>query len=171
MACCHDPTDERCVFSKHNKRHTRPYGCTYTSCPRRFGSKNDWKRHENNMHWQIEAWKCAEPRDNKLSGPHPTKIVDLARLRAKAQNKTRHQCGQVFYRREQFQAHLEGDHKLKGDDGEYVREQCRTRRIGRNGQKGFWCGFCQTVVELKKRGLEVCCSDTLADVGRPLFVV
>jgi len=36
-----------------------------------------------------------------------------------------------------------------------VRLQCKLRRIGRNGQKGFWCGFCQTVVELKKRGLQV----------------
>jgi len=96
------------------------------------------------MHWQVEAWKCAEPRDK----PHLT--TDPAH--AKVQNKTKHQCGQVFYRREQFQAHLDETHKI--GDAEYVREQCKLRRVGRNGQKAFWCGFCQTVVPLQKRSLE-----------------
>ena len=27
-------------------------------------------------------------------------------------------------------------------------------RIGRNGQSGFWCGFCKRVVSLQSRGLE-----------------
>ena len=96
------------------------------------------------MHWQVEAWKCAEPRDK------PKLNTDPAHL--KVQNKTKHQCGQVFYRREQFQVHLDEIHKVK--DSEYTRQQCKFRRVGRNGQKGFWCGFCQTVVSLKKRGLE-----------------
>ncbi len=142
------------MYRKHTKRHTRPYGCTHTSCPRRFGSKNDWKRHENAMHWQIEAWKCAEPRDISAQ-PSRSKDANPAHARAKAQNKTKDQCGKVLYRREQFQAHLDDHHGYGGKNGEYVRLQCKSRRIGRNGQKGFWCGFCQTVVELKKRGLEV----------------
>ena len=96
------------------------------------------------MHWQAEAWKCAEPREN------PKLNTDPAHL--KVQNKTKHQCGQVFYRREQFQVHLDEMHKVK--NSEYTRQQCKLRRVGRNGQKGFWCGFCQTVVSLKKRGLE-----------------
>ncbi|KAL6720676.1 hypothetical protein ACLMJK_002601 [Lecanora helva] len=144
--CHHCPKAKKtqCELKKHEKRHTRPYGCTFSSCPRRFGSKDDWKRHENTMHWQIEAWKCAEPRDK------PSAITDPAH--AKIQNKTKHQCGQVFYRREHFQIHLDEAHKVK--DPERVREQCKLRRVGRNGQRGFWCGFCQTVVSLKKRGLE-----------------
>lgn len=129
---------------KHEKRHTRPYGCTYSNCPRRFGSKDDWKRHENTMHWQVEAWKCAESRDkpNAITNPAYTKV----------QNEKKNECGLVFYRREQFQAHLDEAHRVK--DPEIVRKQCKLRRVGRNGQRGFWCGFCQTVVSLKKRGLE-----------------
>ena len=96
------------------------------------------------MHWQIEAWKCAEPRDK------PSAITDPAH--ARINNKTKNQCGQVFYRREQFYIHLDETHKKK--DAEYVRKQCKLRRVGRNGQRGFWCGFCQTVVSLKKKGLE-----------------
>ena len=96
------------------------------------------------MHWQTEAWKCAQPRDT------PKLNIDPAQV--KIPNKTKHQCGQVFYRREQFQVHLDEAHKVK--DAEYVKRQCKLRRVGRNGQKGFWCGFCQTVVTLKNRGLE-----------------
>lgn len=115
---------------KHKKRHTRPYGCTYAGCSKRFGSKNDWKRHENTRHYQIEAWRCQEPNST-------SKI---------------NQCAKVFYRREQYQAHLKDHHKLQ-DEGE-VRKRSQKNRIGRNGQSGFWCGFCQKIVTLSKRGLE-----------------
>ena len=114
------------------------------------------------MHWQIEAWKCAEPRKqlNSISGPPVSTSKNGTKTKSStstsrpphAQHKTKHQCGQVFYRREQFAAHLDDYHGRKA--AEYVREQCCLRRIGRNGQKGFWCGFCQTVVELKERGLK-----------------
>lgn len=134
------------MYSKHIKRHTRPYGCTFTGCPRRFGSKNDWKRHENTMHYQIEAWKCAEP---KISdNPNST----TARGNSATASK---QCGRLCYRRELFMAHLHDAHHL-GDssNAQYVKEQCKKRRVGRNGQCGFWCGFCQTVVRLEKMGIE-----------------
>ena len=32
------------------KRHTRPYGCTACECDKRFGSRSDWKRHEETVH-------------------------------------------------------------------------------------------------------------------------
>ena len=98
------------------------------------------------MHWQVETWKCAQPREKSES------ITTGGLVHPKVQLKTKHQCGQVFYRREQFQAHLDELHQIK--DPEYIRAQCKLRRVGRNGQRGFWCGFCQTVVSLKKRGLE-----------------
>jgi hypothetical protein len=42
------------------KRHERPYGCTFSTCNKAFGSKNDWKRHENSQHFQSEMWRCDE---------------------------------------------------------------------------------------------------------------
>jgi uncharacterized C2H2 Zn-finger protein len=46
------------ISSKHMKRHTRPYGCTYPKCNSLFGTKNDWKRHESSQHFQAECWRC-----------------------------------------------------------------------------------------------------------------
>ena len=115
---------------KHRKRHTRPYGCTYTACLKRFGSKNDWKRHENTRHYQVEAWRCQEPKSS-------SKI---------------NQCAKVFYRREQYHAHLKDQHEVK-DEGE-IRQRSQRNRVGRNGQNGFWCGFCRKIVTLNSRGLE-----------------
>ncbi len=104
------------------------------------------------MHWQVEAWKCAQPKltstgDSNISGIG-SKIKDTRKTRVVS--KTMNQCGKVFYRREQFQAHLCSDHQISEDT--YVKEQCKLRRIGRNGHKSFWCGFCQTVITLEKEG-------------------
>lgn len=40
------------------------------------------------------------------------------------------------------------------NDEDYIRAQTKSNRIGRNGQCGFWCGFCREIITLKKRGLE-----------------
>ena len=138
--------DRLTLPSKHIKRHTRPYGCTFTKCPRRFGSKNDWKRHENTMHYQVEAWKCAEPK--RPDGSSSTTIGSKHFTTAK-------QCGRLCYRRESFMTHLHESHGLGIPEKEdYIKDQCKKRRVGRNGQCGFWCGFCQTVVRLEKLGIE-----------------
>jgi len=39
-------------------------------------------------------------------------------------------------------------------DDDLIREQCKKARIGRNGQCGFWCGFCKAIVKLETRGLD-----------------
>ena len=118
------------MIRKHKKRHTRPYGCTFATCSKSFGSKNDWKRHENTRHYQIETWRCNEV--------NPRSQIN--------------QCAKIFYRREQFQTHLKDVHFIKDDD--VIREHCKKHRIGRNGQSGFWCGFCKKIVTLKHKGLE-----------------
>ena len=134
------------VDSKHIKRHTRPYGCTFPNCARRFGSKNDWKRHENTMHYQIETWKCAEL--ISTDGCHRTKAENLKTIGTTSGV----QCGLLYYRRELFIQHLQDDHDLRDvQHRDYVKDQCKKRRVGRNGQCGFWCGFCQTVVQLEKK--------------------
>ncbi len=50
------------TFSKHMKRHTRPYGCTFAECDRRLGSRNDWKRHESSQHALTDKWYCKDCR-------------------------------------------------------------------------------------------------------------
>lgn len=119
------------------KRHERPYGCTFMNCGKQFGSKNDWKRHENSQHFQLETWRCDEektPRSmsNSLAPNTP--------------------CAKVCYRKESFKDHLIKEHRVS--DLSEVKEKLETCRIGRNCQSRFWCGFCKGLKDLKKRGVD-----------------
>ncbi|KAF7954293.1 hypothetical protein EAE96_005422 [Botrytis aclada] len=117
-----------CELKKHMKRHERPYGCTFLACNKTFGSKNDWKRHENSQHFHLETWRC----DNE-----------------KPEGGA---CAKVSYRRQTFQDHIKKEHAVIDQDAVKIKvEACR---IGRNCQARFWCGFCKTLVDLKKKGLE-----------------
>ncbi len=111
------------------KRHERPYGCTFLNCNKEFGSKNDWKRHENSQHFHLETWRC-----------------DISRADEKSE------CAKVCYRRQTFQDHLKKEHALA--DPEAVKKKLDSCRMGRNCQSRFWCGFCASLVDLKKKGLE-----------------
>lgn len=98
------------------------------------------------MHYQVETWKCAELISD---GSNATTTS------GNPSDTTTKQCGRLCYRRELFVTHLHEAHNLAGRDREqYVKDQCKKRRVGRNGQCGFWCGFCQTVVRLEKWGIE-----------------
>ncbi|PHH81279.1 hypothetical protein CDD82_1145 [Ophiocordyceps australis] len=86
---CSDPDcgktfSRRCELKKHQKRHDKPYGCTFKNCHKRFGSKNDWKRHEWSQHSHFERWPCGEP-----------------------------SCGQVYQRREKLEHHLMQHHGIR----------------------------------------------------------
>jgi hypothetical protein len=105
------------------KRHTRPYGCTFPKCKRTFGSKSDWKRHEDSQHFQLETWRCSQLKETSC-------------------------CAELFYRREVFEEHLKDKH---GMASEAIHHEAKACRIGRNGQGQFWCGFCVKVVELKSK--------------------
>ncbi|RYP55378.1 hypothetical protein DL768_000133 [Monosporascus sp. mg162] len=59
---CKKTFSRRCELKKHEKRHSKPYGCTFPTCNKRFGSKNDWKRHENSQHFLLEVWRNCEAR-------------------------------------------------------------------------------------------------------------
>jgi hypothetical protein len=111
------------------KRHERPYGCTFLTCNKIFGSKNDWKRHENSQHFHLETWRC-----------------DKERLEGGV-------CAKVCYRRQTFSDHLVKAHKMSVNDDAF-QAKLDNCRIGRNCQSRFWCGFCNKLVELKKRGVE-----------------
>jgi hypothetical protein len=69
-------------------------------CNKKFGSKNDWKRHENTQHALTEMWRCDEE-----------------------------SCEMACYRRELFKAHLEKEHQI-GDPPklETKLEKCRVGR-------------------------------------------
>lgn len=117
-----------CELKKHMKRHERPYGCTFLTCNKTFGSKNDWKRHENSQHFQIETWRCDEDRPEGGA------------------------CAKVCYRKQTFHEHLSKEHQISGEED--VKRKVETCRIGRNCQARFWCGFCTKLIELKKKGLD-----------------
>lgn len=112
------------------KRHMKPYACTHTDCAKRFGSKNDWKRHENSQHIQLEFWRCAE---RIKDGPDRT-----------------YACGKICHRKETFKNHLEKDHDIT--DPKISEKRCTDCRNGRNFESRYWCGFCQRTIEFQKNG-------------------
>ncbi|KAF2442202.1 hypothetical protein P171DRAFT_433748 [Karstenula rhodostoma CBS 690.94] len=128
LQCTHcDVTLARaCDMKKHMKRHTKPYGCTYPQCHKRFGAKSDWKRHENSQHFQMETFRCQR--------------TDLRHGNA---------CGDLFQRVGLFKQHLVNEHKVAKDSD--ISDETKACLIGKNYQRQFWCGFCQKIVKLKER--------------------
>lgn len=119
---CHKVKRRECDLRKHMKRHTRPYGCTFAKCSKRFGSRNDWKRHENSQHFLSEMWRCSLEKTNGAK------------------------CGYLSHDQAQFAKHLEAHHDIK-DKSEESRTQCREMHLGREGHHHFWCGFCDRLIE------------------------
>jgi hypothetical protein len=109
------------------KRHTRPYGCTFSKCQKTFGSKNDWKRHETSQHYQNETWRC----DEKTNGES---------------------CTKVFFSADIARTHLTKMHKV--NDPEAIQRKIDARRIGANNQVRFWCGFCGKPTDLMQKGID-----------------
>ncbi|KAI9694344.1 MAG: hypothetical protein M1820_008992 [Bogoriella megaspora] len=131
---CYKVLPRNCDMNKHMKRHTRPYGCTFPRCKKRFGSKNDWKRHENSQHFQQETYRCRLPSSSSNPGSRPI------------------ECAQVFYCRDTFKTHLATHHRLANSTE--IESEAKVRHIGRNGQGRFWCGFCNDVIKLEQRGID-----------------
>jgi hypothetical protein len=109
------------------KRHDRPYGCTYPKCSKKFGSKNDWKRHENSQHYQHESWRCDEKSEDGAS------------------------CGKVSYTADNARAHFTKIHKVNDVDAGRKIDQ---RHISHNNQVLFWCGFCDMEINLTEKGFD-----------------
>jgi hypothetical protein len=107
----------------------KPYACTFAKCDKKFGSKNDWKRHENSQHFQLEIWRCAEK-----AADHPEQP----------------ECGKVYHRRESLKFHLERDHDIR--DHAVLDKKLAECRMGRNFDSRFWCGFCQKTIEPTGKG-------------------
>lgn len=116
------------MVRKHTKRHEKPYGCTFPRCDKRFGSKNDWKRHENSQHYKLEMWKCNEPSESAVG----------------------ESCKKTFNRREHFKLHLAREHGIK--DSAHVEFKLKDCLDARNYEVRFWCGFCEDMVQVKDKG-------------------
>ncbi|KAI8962838.1 hypothetical protein F5Y11DRAFT_347031 [Daldinia sp. FL1419] len=120
---CSKPFNRRCELKKHEKRHSKPYGCTQEGCKKRFGSKNDWKRHENSQHTPVEHWICEMRADESSEA-----------------------CGNKFLRRELFKQHLSVSHHI--EDQNSLDHKIETCRIGRDVETLSWCGFCQAYIKV-----------------------
>lgn len=59
-------------------------------------------------------------------------------------------CGKLSHRRETFKEHLSKAHSLQGEELEIKLEHCR---VGRNCEARFWCGFCERIIEIERKGL------------------
>jgi len=128
----------QCELNKHFKRHSRPYGCTFDKCSKKFGSKNDWKRHECNQHQQRECWRCPDA---------PTSDEHLQSLKGEPIL-----CSQIFLSRDDFEKHIRGHHSIS--DENTIQKWVKDQRLGRRGLFQFWCGFCRKVVRLMRRNVE-----------------
>ncbi|KAL2869960.1 putative C2H2 finger domain protein [Aspergillus lucknowensis] len=125
---CPKQTRLRCEMKKHKKRHERPYGCTFHKCDKTFGSKADWKRHEQSQHFGIQSWQCTLP------DPAQQGVL----------------CALTFIRREAYTQHLKDGHQV--DDKEIQASVCKNR-LGWSGEAQFWCGFCRDIIHLQEDGL------------------
>jgi len=113
---------------KHLKRHVKPYGCTFPQCFKRFGSKNDWKRHESSQHTHQEVWKCNE---NDIDQPGE-------------------RCNRIYHVKNNFLIHLSATHGVK--DKAEQKERAGKCRVGHGGDSSFWCGFCELIVDGREAG-------------------
>ncbi|EPS37255.1 hypothetical protein H072_9040 [Dactylellina haptotyla CBS 200.50] len=133
---------------KHMQRHRRPFFCTFhwqeRSEVQRFGSKDDWRRHEEHRHYQSEFYKCP-------GGSHES-------------------CRGAWPGRQEFERHLDEQHGsiisgwtlLDGSINEDARKDFLQKH--HNGtdyvEDNFWCGFCAKLIpippEMKgRRGKEI----------------
>lgn len=121
----HCSTDS--VSRKHEKRHTRPYGCTFPRCLKRFGSRNDWKRHEKVQHSLAEQWRCQLPA------------------------ATGGACGKLFHKREEMSEHLDNRHGNDGyhHDSPIHWDAIDASHIGQERYQSYWCGFCNNLIPRK----------------------
>ncbi|KAI7392040.1 hypothetical protein KC328_g7227 [Hortaea werneckii] len=128
---CGKRKKRECDLRKHRKRHSRPYGCTFADCWKRFGSRNDWKRHENSQHFLIDQWRC----DMAIEGNH--------------------KCGSLFQSDDAMRKHLLAQHTTalqleasrKGNPLQrLVNLKTEHMHIGREAHHYYWCGFCDRLV-------------------------
>ncbi|KAJ5902396.1 Zinc finger C2H2 [Penicillium taxi] len=123
---CSKRTRLRCEMKKHQKRHERPYGCTFPHCAKSFGSKADWKRHESSQHLQVPSWLCA--------------LHDAQKDES---------CCRIFYREQTYMHHLAQSHRVSKSR---THSTLHATKLDLAEQSQFWCGFCSRNIQLQNRG-------------------
>ena len=116
--------------------HQHPYRCTSTDCSKTFHSVNEWKYHENNDHYHIQAWHCPMQSDS-----FHIKI-----------------CANTLYIKKQFITHLQKNHDIKSTSSSACLEDInpdifQKAHVSHNDQRTFWCDFCVEVMVLKQSRL------------------
>ncbi|KAF4452580.1 C2H2 type zinc finger domain protein [Fusarium austroafricanum] len=89
--------------------------CTLLPCQRKFGSKHDWKRHENGKHLKYDTWVC------------------------NVQNAEGESCSKTFYWPGPLRQHLQKAHDIQDGD---LRKEKANEGMRRQARSSFWCGFC-----------------------------
>lgn len=121
---CNKLFQRQCELKKHMKRHEKPYVCTFKGCVnRRFGSKNDWKRHESSQHdtaeQQRQSWVCRDPRCASKVHLFPSALA--------------------------YREHLFATHKVR--DEATIHAKLVEGVFGGRQDRYFWCGFCAKVMD------------------------
>ncbi|KAK5117683.1 hypothetical protein LTR62_005106 [Meristemomyces frigidus] len=144
---CPKTTTRECDLRKHEKRHSRPYPCTFPHCNKRFGSRNDWKRHESSQHEdeapEAEMWVCDFPNGTSINGSQS--------------------CGEVAHNEEVMLEHLRTTHLPRAPPQEltshlprlHIPANANTDTPGHstgNGPAKFWCGYCRSFIALARHG-------------------
>ncbi|KAK6499090.1 hypothetical protein TWF481_011659 [Arthrobotrys musiformis] len=145
---CNKTFTKKSEWKKHMQRHRRPFFCTFHWQERgevqRFGSKDDWRRHEEHRHYQSEFYKCP-------GGSHDS-------------------CLGAWALRSDFEEHLDTHHRsiveswilLDGKINEDAKKDFLQKH--HNGtdyvEDNFWCGFCAKLIAIPpemtgRRGKEI----------------
>lgn len=113
------------------KRHSRPYSCTFPPCPKTFGSKNDWRRHENSQHLHYESWHC-----------HLSTTITKA-LQTKDRKQDHSGCKHISYHLDAFKSHLQRTHQIATEE---LHDSATLARSLAPCPRTFYCGFCHRSV-------------------------
>ncbi|KFZ11123.1 hypothetical protein V502_07746 [Pseudogymnoascus sp. VKM F-4520 (FW-2644)] len=131
---CRRPSE----MAKHMKRHSRPYSCTFPPCPKTFGSKNDWRRHENSQHLHYESWHC------RLFATSTTisktlETTTTTTLQTQDRNQDHSACKHISYHLDAFKSHLQRTHHIPTSE---LHDSATLARSPAPCPRTFYCGFC-----------------------------
>ena len=150
------------IYSVHQPR----FSCIFAKygCDKRFGSKNEWKRHINCIHLRLDFWRC------DVDG-----CADQGGVRRHGDDDGDGEGAKEFNRKDLFTQHLRRMHcplpaehdgnmtayEKKGWEDQIAAAQDRCHMINRTAPNRGRCGFCD-----QEYVGEGCWDDCLEHVGK-----